>query len=667
MLELKLEYLKSANYALIHNHINVCQSVELVNDTPDDLQDVYVECSGEFVDTFRSGCLSLVKAGSTIRLQDFDLHLSPTKVAALTERTQTIFMVVVTTTGAGTETPKELWRKDYELELMPYDQWLGTSILPQCLASFVLPNHPVINGIVVKAAAFLKEISNTSQFTEYQSGNPNEVVRQVAAIYAALHGEGIVYRSLPASFETVGQRVTLPDQVVASKLGNCIELTLLVASVLESVGINSCIVLQKGHAYLAVWLVDDCCQYSVCDDASYLEKKCSKGIDEMLVLECTGITAETTSFEQAVQTAQKNLADLSKFELFIDVRRCRLERIFPLPQRVQKNGNWELDVTEGVAHDECIIDVQERSRYDLNKVMVGDKKLGKMDIWERKLLDFSLRNSMLNLYLRQKAIQFISFDINLLEDRLQDGEEYLIGAKPNVEFNFDDSERLVRSKLVPELRELISNDIQHHLLHTYHTEADTAYTLKNIYRAARSAVEETGANSLYLAIGTLRWFETDQSEQARYAPLLLLPVEMVYKKGGYFIRTRDEEISLNVTLTEFLRQNFDITIPGLATLPTDEHGVDVPLIFAMIREALKDRKRWDVEEESVLGVFSFSKFLMWNDIHNHREQLLDHNIVKSLVEQRLTWTPDALTTNLRANDKQFRPDRFSLPVPVDSS
>lgn len=64
---------------------------------------------------------------------------------------------------------------------------------------------------------------------------------------------------------------------------------------------------------------------------------------------------------------------------------------------------------------------------------------------------------------------------------------------------------------------------------------------------------------------------------------------MVYKKGDYYIRTRDEEITLNITLIEFLRQNFEINIPGLNPLPTDEHGVDVKKIFAIIREVLKNK------------------------------------------------------------------------------
>ena len=59
---------------------------------------------------------------------------------------------------------------------------------------------------------------------------------------------------MPASYERIGQRITLSDQVLETHQGNCIELTLLMASVLEAVGIYSGVVLMRGHAFLGVWL-----------------------------------------------------------------------------------------------------------------------------------------------------------------------------------------------------------------------------------------------------------------------------------------------------------------------------------------------------------------------------------------------------------------------------
>ena len=667
MLDIQLDYLKAVNYVLIHNGVALCMGLELHNrgNQAEDLQDVQVTCTGEFVQPYESAVLASIPAGRSVRVPKFEIVPDAMKLGAQTEHVSTSFTLTVWKNAAD-EQKEQLFQKEYPLELMAYDQWMGTGTQPQGIVSFVTPNHPSVAQITVKAAKHLKRLTGSSAFTGYQSGNPNEVRRQIAAIFGALHEENIVYRSLPASFEKAGQRITLPEQVLSGKLGNCIELTVLLASVLESVGINSGIVLQKGHAFLGIWLVNDSCRYSICDDLSFIEKKCSEGIGEMMVLECTELTSESTSFEKAQASAQQSLLKQDEFEMFIDVKRCRLEGYRPLPSRIMNNGEWQLDL-QGVEHDSCNISTTEHSRYDLSKVAQGKAQLTRMDIWERKLLDFSLRNSMLNLSLRQKAIQLISFEVNRLEDQLQRGEEFCVMERPEVDLKLSTTERLFRSKSMEQLHNLILDDIMHNKLHTYQSQGETRTVLKNIYRSARNSIEETGANSLFLAVGTLRWYETEQSDTARYAPILMLPVEMVYKRGNYYFRLREEEATLNITLMEFLRQNYGISIDGLNPLPKDDQGVDVSLVFAVIRDALKDQKRWDVEEECVLGVFSFSKFLMWNDIHNHRQELLDNKIVKSLVEQRLTWQPEPLETTLKDRDKQMKPHELALPVAVDSS
>ena len=62
----------------------------------------------------------------------------------------------------------------------------------------------------------------------------------------------------------------------------------------------------------------------------------------------------------------------------------------------------------------------------------------------------------------------------------------------------------------------------------------------------------------------------------RFAPILLLPVDIVRRGGssGYIIRTRDEEIILNITLVELLKQQFSVNLSGLNPLPKDDSGVD---------------------------------------------------------------------------------------------
>ena len=45
-------------------------------------------------------------------------------------------------------------------------------------------------------------------------------------------------------------------------------------------------------------------------------------------------------------------------------------------------------------------------------------------------------------------------------------------------------------------------------------------------------------------------------------------------------------------------------------------------------------------DESMLGIFSFNKFVMWRDIHANSESLHSHEIIASLVDGRLHTAPD---------------------------
>lgn len=80
-----------------------------------------------------------------------------------------------------------------------------------------------------------------------------------------------------------------------------------------------------------------------------------------------------------------------------------------------------------------------------------------------------------------------------------------------------------------QLQELVSELIQDNKIASYLTETELQDSLIYIYRTARTAIEENGANSLFLALGMLKWYETTKSEQPRFAPILLLPVDIIRK------------------------------------------------------------------------------------------------------------------------------------------
>ena len=296
------------------------------------------------------------------------------------------------------------------------------------------------------------------------------------------------------------------------------------------------------------------------------------------------------------------------------------------------------------------------------------KSLTKQMIWERKLLDFSLRNNLLNTRLGRKVVPFISFEIEHLEDHLQNGEDYYITPSPGKKLEPCDDGMYDSKQQAAEYESLVSEMIHANKIASYLTEAELQNALKYIYRTSRTTFEENGANSLFLTLGMLRWYEKENPGQPRYAPILLLPVDIVRKSANkYVIRKRDEDIILNITLVEMLKQEFRIDLDVLKDLPKDESGVDVLKVFETIRVAIADQKNWSIVEESLLGLFSFNKFVMWNDIHSNADKLKENVIVASLIENRDKQDVDTEGVDARVIDKENVPMDFVIPLDLNSS
>ena len=279
--------------------------------------------------------------------------------------------------------------------------------------------------------------------------------------------------------------------------------------------------------------------------------------------------------------------------------------------------------------------------------------------WERKLLDLSLRNSLINLRLSKTLIPVLSTSLSDLEDALSDGSDFNILPRPSAwqvdEPDFENIHELGDQK------ELIGEEFKSNRLRSPFTEGELSNAIKNLYRTAKTSLEENGANTLYLALGLLRWFESDKP---RYAPIILLPIEMLRRSGGqgYAIRLRDDEPQMNITLLEKLKQDFNITVTGVDPLPTDDHGVDIRTVFNNLRQAVAEQPRWDILESSYIGIFSFSQFVMWNDLRSRSDDLMKNKIVKSLMEGKLTWEAKSMQIGDRVSE-----DNVYLPMSADAS
>lgn len=658
-------YLPIINYAMQQNRVSLIRLLNIENTGEENLETVkvMVTCEPEFAQVCTQN-ITLIPVGTKTRIDALRMQLQTEFFTQLTERIAGNITVEVFAKDLS------VFKQSYPIDILAFDQWGGVSILPEMLSAFITPNHPVIMPILKRASEILGRWTDNPSLDEYQSRNPDRVRKQMAAIYSAVVEQGITYCSVPASFEEYGQRVRLADSVISQKLGNCLDMSLLYASCLEAAGIHPLMVMIEGHAFAGGWLVAETFPDSTTDDAALITKRTADGINEIVLVEATCMNqGQNIDFDRAVKSADSKLADTSQFLLVLDVKRSRFAGIRPLPQRILNGLQWEIEKPDETVTEQAFTIPASINPYDLSGIS-SEVEMTKQLLWERKLLDLSLRNNLLNIRITKNTLQLISADLERMENTLADGDEFRILPKPtdwnNPLYNYGLYSKLESTDPVIDL---IKSEISQKRLRTYLTENELGIALQHLYRSSRLSIEENGANTLYIALGLLKWYETASSERPRYAPILLLPVEIVRKSAakGYIIRSREEETMMNITLLEMLRQNFGVGIPGLDPLPTDESGVDVKLIYSIIRKGIKNQPRWDVEDQAILGIFSFNKFIMWNDIHNNADKLKRNKIVASLVSGRLEWEPEETMADAAELDRQLTPSEIVLPISADSS
>lgn len=653
------------NFAMQQNYVPVFRNMALTNISDSVLTDVRLRISfkPEFASVYESAAVEL-DPGQPVEISPVNIVLNSEYLFGLTEK---LVGSVLLEAVCGEDV---IARDERSIELLAYDQWTGTAFMPEMAAAFVTPNHPKIAEVVSAAGAYLMKWCGDPSFTGYQSKNINIVKQQIGALYAALQELNIAYTMPPASFESA-QRIRMPDAVLEGRAGTCLDLAALYCSCLEAVGLNALLIFINGHAFAGCWLENDtfpdCLQF----DMTAVTKRIAHGIDAISVVECTDFTAgKNVDFDTAEAHAASHLNDPAEFCFAIDIRRTRSSGIRPMPSRILENGAFKA-VDHGTRKESEITSAPGEIAVREEIAASGEpREVTKQVIWERKLLDLSLRNSLLNFRPGSMSVQLMTDDLSSLEDEMSRGEEFRVMPMPgdmtltvtdSKIYEIENDRRLIAS--------ISESEFKSRRLRTFLSESELDKLLKKLHRQAKISIEENGANTVYLALGFLKWFETDKSEKPRYAPLVLVPVDIFRKvqEKSYSIRIRDEETQVNITLLEMLRQFFGIDITGLDPVPQDESGIDIPLIFSTIRKAVMARPRWDIEEHAFIGQFSFNRFIMWNDIRNRADELAKNKVVASLISGKTEWNEGDICISPLDLDKKVLPSDLAVPLSADSS
>jgi hypothetical protein len=133
------------------------------------------------------------------------------------------------------------------------------------------------------------------------------------AVFIALQKLKTKYSNIPEAFFNDWQHVRRPREVLGALSANCLDGSMLFASVLELVGMEPVIITRTGHAYVGV--------------------RSAPGSALVWPVETTMV--ESATFEQAFSTALGELTADQKMDprfRLVDIKAMRARGVLPLPQ-----------------------------------------------------------------------------------------------------------------------------------------------------------------------------------------------------------------------------------------------------------------------------------------------------------------------------------------------
>ena len=662
------------NLADFQNAVPVLRELAVANTLSVDLKDLDLVLTSEpaFVQR-QTWHIDALGAGQTVRIPNLDLRLDGAYFARLTEAENAVISLSLHVRAAPDHL---LATQATAVELLPRNQWGGLTCLPDMVAAFVQPNEPFIDRLLKQAADVLRQAGKDPALNGYQGG-AKRAWELASALWSAVGAMGLDYALPPASFELRGQKIRSPAQIAESGLATCLDTSLLFCAALEQAGLNPILVFTQGHVFTGVWLKKEEFSTTVVDDVTAIRKRVK--LKELLLFETTLVTQRPLpAFSHAAERANFQVAEAQEqtFELAVDIRRARLQRIKPLASvEAPIPRTLEEGATAVVARPvlEEAPDLPVETQGDEPEERSAERPDDRLARWQRKLLDLSLRNNLLSFKGVKKAIRLDAPEPSALEDLLSEGVSIKLLVRPDLMDGQDPRDLAIYEAREREdvRREHARDALKRKEVFVGLAQDEMDARLLDLYRTARLTVQETGANALFLAIGFLSWTR-DAADTKRYrAPLLLLPVTLDRRsvRSGFSLKLHDDEPRFNPTLIEMLRQDFDLEL-GIVEgeMPRDDHGLDVQAIWNKVALAIKDIKGWDVLEEVVLSTFSFAKYLMWKDLTERTDQLKLNPVVRHLIESpRERYASTVPFANPRTLDRDLPPQNMFCPLPADSS
>lgn len=248
----------------------------------------------------------------------------------------------------------------------------------------------------------------------------------------------------------------------------------------------------------------------------------------------------------------------------------------------------------------------------------------KLEYWEHQLLDLGKRNKMINYReTKRTTIKLIEPSFDDLFNRLALNEETLTFQRAV------DRETDIRVFSILSLLESLSAPLPVTIgdIKTEGSISERQRTLKNMRSKSRLALEEQGTNILYLSFGFIEWKDgKGASAQWIKSPLILVPVVLALEalNSPYTLSKHEDDIVVNPTLEYYLKTEYGIELPHF---DADKDSLED---YMQSLEKIADQRGWRIIREVSLGLLSFLKITMYNDLVRNEERIKKNPVIRAM-------------------------------------
>ncbi|EIE41790.1 hypothetical protein MCANUFG4_01841 [Mycoplasmopsis canis UFG4] len=298
----------------------------------------------------------------------------------------------------------------------------------------------------------------------------------------------------------------------------------------------------------------------------------------------------------------------------------------------------------------------------------NEKLIKNINHWKSKLLDLSLRNKSLNIGIGLKKtipnkLKIIYPDFYSLLDLFYRSEKEVFpfgvydSIRKYVENQF--GLEILYSHDLDDIQE--QTDIKKNYLYPEFGESVFLDAIKKIEKKAKTFKEEYSIDIAYLTFGLLKWYESTDSNEPNYAPLLFYPVEIKKDNntsGWRITRKTENDFTQNETLVRKMKNSFN------ADFTYEPSNGNINEIFDQYSEKILSQigdKRWAIIKDVYLSTFDFSNINIYKDIEQNIEKISQSDFFKRMISSEIDPSTDISGINeTNINEKISIENQFKI-------